>query len=92
VHHRLTQVFSTGLAFPVPLGYFTRRAVIHDDIGVIDRDIGDALLEIAERIAARVHDLADDAVGLRDGTGRVVDELGLNAVPHLSKPRRLVAS
>lgn len=89
VNHRLSQVFRCGFPLRVLRGDFARRAVVHHHVSVIHRDVGHALLEVANRVAARRHDLANEPIGLGHGTSRVVNEACLNGTPRGIEPRRI---
>jgi type VI protein secretion system component VasF len=55
-----------------------------DDLGVIHRHVGGTLLEVlGDRVATRMHELRDEAVGLRDGRVRLIDEVPLRLFPAL---------
>src|SRR5579872_6935895 len=81
VDHRLAQVLGAGLAAAVAQHHLVRRAVILDGLGVIDREVLEALVEVAIRIAARRHDLAKQVVGAGGRVARVIDETALNVSP-----------
>ena len=61
-------------------------AVVLDHLRVVDRDVGCALLEVLDRVAALGHHRLDQAVGRDDGRLRIVDELGLHDSPRLQVP------
>ena len=56
-------------------------AVVFDDARVIDGEIGGALLELGDGIAASGHEEIDEPVGLVDGLAGSVDEAGLYGAP-----------
>ena len=86
VDHRLTQIFRGRFSFRMLHGDFACRAVVHHDIGVINRDIGDTLLEVADWITARGHDFSNQSIGICHSTTGVVDETPLNGLPGGIKP------
>src|ERR1044071_492882 len=90
VDHRLSQVFGGGASALVVAHDVARRAIVHDDVRMIDRDVGNTLLEIANGIATRVHDVADEAVCLDDRALRIVDEPRLHLTPRVREPPRIV--
>jgi hypothetical protein len=81
VDHRLAQVFRAGVAAGVPQRHVMGDAVVGDEARVVDRQVGGALLEVGDRIAAGRHHLADQLVGAGDRRTGVVDELGLHMAP-----------
>ena len=64
--HGLAQIFRTGLAPTMTKRNVMRRSIVVDDLGMVDGAAGGPLLEIRDRIAARLHDVGDKAVGERD--------------------------
>ena len=52
-----------------------------DDPRVVDGDVGGALVEVVDRIAAVLHDGLDQHVRLSRGPFRIVDEARLHALP-----------
>lgn len=90
--HRAAQILGAGLATGVPPGHVVGHAIVADQLGVIDRKVGGALLEIADRIAARLHHLGEEFVGPPDRRAWVVDELALHLDPAVGEPRDLVAA
>ena len=50
---------------------------------MVDRDDRRLPVEIVDRVAALAHHLGHQAIGLRDGAGRIVDERRLNLFPLL---------
>src|SRR5687767_12165806 len=83
VHHCLAQIFRGRLARRMLDSYFPGRTVVHDDVRVIDRNVGDALLELPDRIAACGHQLADEPVRFGDRPARIVNKARLNAAPRI---------
>ncbi|PYM19957.1 MAG: hypothetical protein DMD81_02725 [Candidatus Rokuibacteriota bacterium] len=61
--HGLPQVFGLGGSFRVDHGDPVRRAIVMDHAGVIHGDVRDALLEVADGIAARFHQVAHEMIG-----------------------------
>jgi hypothetical protein len=67
-----------------------RVPVVVDDVRVVDGDVGGALIEVRHRVPARLHHLGDEAVGIADGTRRVVDEARLDLPPVPGEPCALL--
>jgi hypothetical protein len=55
VHHRLTQLFGVALALTVRLVQGMGGAIMLDHAGVLDRQVGDTLLEVIDRVTSRAH-------------------------------------
>jgi hypothetical protein len=70
----------------VPDDDFMPGPIVLHDLGVIDGDVGGALIEILHWVAASGHDSRDQPVRLVDGRIRIVDELKLDHVPGLLEP------
>src|SRR5262249_54453299 len=62
-----------------------RRAVALDEAGVMDRQVGCALLEGRHGIAPLAHHFGDELVSPGDGTTRAIDERFLQVVPLLGE-------
>jgi len=58
-------------------------AVIHHDVRVIDRDVFDALFEVAHRVPSRVHHVTNQPVSVDYRAFWIVDESRLNSTPRL---------
>src|SRR5258708_3729616 len=78
VHHGLTQVLRRRLAAG---DRGVAGAVVLDDSGVLDGQMGGVLFEIGDRIAAGLHHVGDELVGLDYGRGGTVDEVRLDPQP-----------
>src|SRR5919202_1741353 len=85
VHHRLAQILGCGFASGLALRDRVRRPIVLDLLRMVDRNIGGPLLEIAHGIAACLHHLLHQAIGLPDGPLGVIDEPGLHRAPAVSK-------
>ncbi len=81
VEHGGAHVFGGDLGAGGALRDGVGGAVVFDDAGMVDRDVGGALLEVDDGIAAGVHEGGDELVGLDDGAAGVVDEAGLDELP-----------
>src|SRR6185503_12229089 len=82
VHHRLAQVLGARVARGRAARDAVRGAVVLDDLRVVDRDVGRALVELVrDGVAAVAHDLHHERVGLADGRAGLVDEAPLRAAP-----------
>jgi len=85
VDHGPAQVLGIGFAARVAGGDLVGHAVIADQAGVIDREVGGALLEVADGIAARLHHFSEEFIGPPDRSAGVVDELALDLHPAVRK-------
>src|SRR6266508_2297259 len=83
VDEGLAKVLGGRLRALVGLGDGVRRAVVVDHLRMVHRDVGRALLEILDRVAALAHDLVDQPVGAAGRLGRRVDEARLDHAPLL---------
>ena len=81
LEHGRAHVFSGDLRATGALGNGVGGAVVFDDAGVVDRDVGGALLEVDHGIAAGVHERGDEFVGFDDGAAGVINEAGLHELP-----------
>jgi hypothetical protein len=90
VDHRLPQILGRGAAARVILGDVAGSAVVHHYIRVIDGDVLDPLIEVSDRVTARVHHLADEPVRFCDGAFGIVDKARLNAPPLGPEPRGIL--
>ena len=81
MHERLPRILSAD--GPVVLRLINRvcAAVVLDDVGVVDGDVGRAMVEVVDRVAALAHHPGHQALGAPDGVLRGVDELRLHALP-----------
>ena len=77
INHRLSQILGRGFALPVAFGNLSSRAIVLNYVRMVHGDVRDALLEIRHRVAARLHDFADEPVGFRDGAFGIVHEASL---------------
>lgn len=84
--HRLAQVLGVGLAAGVTQRHFVGDAIVGDQLRVLDGQVVRPLFEVADRIAAGAHDLAEQVVGVADRRARIVDELGLHPAPAAGEP------
>ena len=71
-------------------GNSMRRAIVGNDLRVVDGDVGRALLEVSNRIAARLHHSTDQLVRLIDRCVRIVDEACLCLLPLRGKSTALL--
>lgn len=81
LNHCGAQVFGGGLVGGEAGGYGVGGAVVLDDAGVADGDVGGALLEVGDGIAAGLHERGDELIGLGDRALGVIDEAGLDGLP-----------
>jgi hypothetical protein len=59
------------------------RLVVVDDLQVVDRDVGGALIPRRHRVAACGHGVADELVSTSHACGGVIDEARLDDAPAL---------
>jgi len=90
VHHCPSQIFRRRGVPAMSIGDLARCAIVVDDASVVDGKIRGALVEVRDRIAARLHDFLNELVGARDGSARIVDEHRLHAAPALTEEVALV--
>ena len=90
--HGAAQILGAGLAARMSRCDLVGDAVTADQAGVIDGEVGGALFEIGDWIAARLHHLGEEFIGLVDRRGRIVHELALHLHPALGEPLDLVAA
>src|SRR6266540_3403594 len=83
VDEGLAKVLGGRLRALVGLGDGVRRAVVVFHLCSVHRDVGRALPEILDRVAALAHDLVDQPVGAAGRLGRRVDEARLDHAPLL---------
>lgn len=82
--HRLAEVLGrVAAAVRACLREPVSLAVVLDHLRMVDGDVGGALLEVVDRVAALGPHRLDQAVGASDCAVRVVDELSLDALPAL---------
>src|SRR5215831_3222400 len=90
VHHGLPHVFCRNRMASMFLDDRARGTVVHDDIRVVHRDVLDALLEVANGIAASLHDVPNQPIGLEHRPGRLIDESRLDLLPFVGESPRLL--
>src|SRR3954447_1104630 len=81
MHHRLPQIFGRAVAGGRGPGEPVAFAVVLDDVGVVDGDVGGPLFEVVHRVAAIRHHLLDQHVRLAESAVRIVHEARLDALP-----------
>jgi len=81
VDHGVAHVFGGGFVAAEAKGYVVGGAVVFDDAGMFDGDVGGALVEVGDGIAAGVHERGDQFIGFDDGAFGVVDETRLDGLP-----------
>ena len=89
VDHGAAQFFSCGPAAGPAERDIVGGAIVLRDDGMVDGDVGGALLEVANGIAAGGHDIAKQLIGFSDSSGGRVDEMSLNAAPPVDVPGAL---
>jgi hypothetical protein len=83
VHHRAAEIFGRGFATLLAKGDVVGNAIVLDDVAMIHRDVGGALLEIANGITPDLHQIGNESVRFDNGTLRVIDEFRLVGPPRL---------
>ena len=86
VNHGATQILSARLSFALAKSDLVRCAVILRNDGMLYRNVRRALVEVAHRIAAGCHQIADQLIGFGDRTGRRIDKVSLYTIPLLRIP------
>jgi hypothetical protein len=81
VEDGFAEILGGGFAAAVSEGDLVGCAIVFDDAGMVDREIGGALLEVGDGIAASGHEEIDEPVCLVDGLSGSVDEAGLDGAP-----------
>ena len=79
--HGLAEIFGAGLPLLMSGNNLAARAVMVDDVRMIDGEIVDDAIGIVERIPATAHHVGNEAIGLDDGDSWIVHELRLHASP-----------
>jgi hypothetical protein len=92
MNHGLAQVFGAGLPACLTKRASVGGAVIFKNQWVIHGDIRCTLFEVADRIAARGHHIAQQLVGVRYRISGAVNEARLDSAPGLDKPRTIARS
>jgi len=75
------QVLGAGLSGGVTVRDVVRDAVVADQLRVADGKVVGPLLEVGYGVAARLHRLAEQGVGVADRAAGIVDELSLDGAP-----------
>jgi hypothetical protein len=81
VHEGLAQILGARSSLAVRQRDVPRGAVMADHMRVVDGDVRRALLEVDHRIAARLHGLFHQTVGLADRQRGIIDEARLDVLP-----------
>ena len=81
VHERLPKLFGRGLAPLVGLVDVVGLAVVVEQAGMLDGQVGDLLVEPAGRISPLGDQFGDQSVCLTDGPVGCVDEADLDLFP-----------
>jgi hypothetical protein len=67
-------------------GIIDEAALVNDNLGVTDGNVGSALVKIAQRIPTGSHHFTHDPVGFGDSRLRVIHETILELAPGVRKP------
>ena len=83
VHEGLPQLLRVGSPGAVGLVESVRCAIVLHDVAVVDREIGDAVLEVIDGVTARVHGALHELMGIAHRLARRVYEFLLREQPRL---------
>src|ERR1700680_2496926 len=89
MNHGLAHLFGRGLAPIVPQRDLVRGAIVLHNQRMVHRNFRSALLEIAEWVTLRGHQLSEKPVGVPQGGLRIIDEPGLNRTPGVPETGRI---
>jgi hypothetical protein len=92
MNHGLAQVFGAGLPAFLTKSALVGSTVIFEDQRMIHGDIRGTLFEIADRIAACGHHVAQQLVGVRYGRTGAVNKARLHFAPALDKSGTIARS
>ena len=81
MHHGLSEILRFGQALIHSLGDLAGCPVVLDYVRMVDGDVGRALVEVLDRIAALAHHVDDEAVCRPDCSARGLDEPRLDLLP-----------
>src|SRR5580698_7406915 len=87
MNHDLAQVFGAGLALRAAKSALVGCTIIFENARMTDGDLRRALFKVADRVAARGQDVAEELVGVSHRVPRPIDEARLNSAPGFEKPR-----
>jgi hypothetical protein len=82
----LAEFFCVGLPSILGNGDAMRLAVGLRDVGMVDRDVGDALVELVDRVPRFAHHAQHKAIRLHNRVPRFVHEFLLQGVPLVAVP------
>lgn len=86
MYHRLAEFLGVGFAAFIAHRNGLRRPVMVHHGRVIDRDIGSTVLKITHRVAALLHQIANQLVRFGNNAFWVIDEAALQYIPCLIEP------
>ena len=89
VYQGLAQILGVRFAARAAARDVVGDPVVAHQFGVVHRQVGRAVLEVADGVAARAHHLGEQLVRLSDRRARIVNEPGLHLPPALRELRRL---
>jgi hypothetical protein len=92
VNHGRTQIFGVGFSSGLTRGVLVRGAVIFENQRMVHGNIGGALFEIADGIAACRHHVAQQLVGAGYGAAGAVNEACLEFGPRFDEARAVAGA
>jgi hypothetical protein len=90
VNERLPQIFRRSLAPPFPRNNLSRGSIVFHDEGMIDRNVGNALIEVSHRISPSGHDFRHQTVRFVNRAAGIVNKQCLYVMPDFAEPCRFV--
>jgi hypothetical protein len=81
VNHRLSEILSACMSLFVLNRDFVCGPIVHHHVGMVDRNIRHALLEIGDGVTTCPHHFSNEHVCFADCSGGVIHEPGLHATP-----------
>jgi hypothetical protein len=89
MHHCLSKIFGRSVSSSVAGSQIVSGPIILHDGRMVYGNISSALFEVAHRITASLHYIANQAVRLSDRRLRLIDEACLNAAPEFRESSHL---
>ena len=84
--HRFAEILSVTLTLTVSKRYLVSDAVVFYDTRMIYREIGGILIKVAHRIAAALHYVLDQSIGMIHSGPRIVHKSRLLPAPIFGIP------
>jgi hypothetical protein len=89
VLHHLAKILGTGRSLVAGECDAIRSPVVLDHLRVIDGDVNGVLLEVAHRVAPRLHHSGHRSIGFFHRPSRIVDALAPHLTPLVAQPNTL---